>query len=78
MGVQFTNSVSKADVGQRVTVRVQLPGGKFSDTIGVLEDWTHGVLRIRKRDDSVVNVTAADIVASKIVGDPPVRRSAGR
>ncbi|MDS1272079.1 hypothetical protein RIF23_17455 [Lipingzhangella sp. LS1_29] len=78
MAVHYSNNVSPDDIGQRVTVRVRLPEGKFADTIGVLEEWSAGVLRIRKRDDSVANVTAADIVASKIVGDPPVRRSAGR
>ncbi|GAB3449235.1 hypothetical protein GCM10027570_23550 [Streptomonospora sediminis] len=62
-------------VGRRASVRLRLPGGGFRDIVGVLESWQDGLIRIRKRDGSVTKVTAADVVASRIVPQqPPTRR----
>lgn len=64
---RLTNAVTKDNIGQRVTVRFQLPDGKFRDIVGVLESWHDDVLTLRRRDGSTARVSAADVVASKIV-----------
>ncbi|WP_067963093.1 putative acetyltransferase [Nocardiopsis trehalosi] len=75
---RFTAEVTSADVGRRATLRVRLPEGGFRDIVGVLESWREGVILVRRRDGRVTEVTADDIVASKIVPrEPPRRRSAG-
>lgn len=72
---RFTHAVTKDDVGQRVTVRFRLPDGRFRDIVGVLESWHDDVLVLRRRDGSLAHVTAAEIVASKVVPPQPPRRS---
>lgn len=67
--------ITPDDVGLRVSVRRVLPDGRFGDVIGILETWTDGVLTLRRRDDSVVTVSADTLVAGKVVPQtPPVRR----
>ncbi|QBI52575.1 putative acetyltransferase [Streptomonospora litoralis] len=62
-------------IGRRATVRVRLPGGGFRDIVGVLESWQDGLLRMRRRDGTVTEVTAEDVAGSRIVPQqPPTRR----
>lgn len=71
--------VTPEDVGRRATLRIRLPGGGFSDIVGVLESWDNGVITVRRRDGAVTEVTANDVVASKVVPrEPPPRRSGRR
>jgi len=59
-------------------VRSRLPdaptdGPSLTDAVGVLESWTGGVLSVRRRDGSLARVVEADVVAAKVLPDPPVR-----
>ena len=74
MGGRLTVSITPADVGQRVTIRRRLPDGRLGDVVGMLEAWSDGVLRVRRRDDSVVEVAQATLVAAKIVPQAPPPR----
>ena len=73
-GVRYTRDVGVRDVGVRVTLRRRLPEGGLGDVLGVLESWSDGLLRVRRRDDALVEVAEADVVALKQVPPAPVRR----
>ena len=66
-------SVTPADVGRRVSLRRRLPTGGYSDVVGVLESWSHGMLKIRRRDDELVEVAEDTLAAGKVVPPPPIR-----
>ncbi|GAB2492370.1 putative acetyltransferase [Nocardiopsis aegyptia] len=66
------------DVGQRVSVRIRLPEGGFTDIVGVVESWADHVLTLRRRDGSSVEVAESDIAASRVVPPVPPRRRGGR
>ena len=68
-------SITPGDVVQRVSVRRRLPTGEYSDVVGVLESWSSGVLRIRRRNDEVVEVPENILAAGKVVPPMPPRRS---
>ncbi|MFC7326813.1 hypothetical protein [Marinactinospora rubrisoli] len=71
---RLADSVTPQDVGRRVTLRNRLPDGRFRDIVGVLVSWENGVLRVRRRDGSVGEVAARDVVASRVVPQHPPRR----
>ncbi|BBC93858.1 MULTISPECIES: GNAT family N-acetyltransferase [Streptomyces] len=70
--------ITPADVGKRVSVRrLSEPGAareKFTDTVGVLTSWDHGVLMITQRDGASVRFPESSLVAGKIVPAAPARR----
>ncbi|MEU3422299.1 GNAT family N-acetyltransferase [Streptomyces murinus] len=70
--------ITPADVGKRVSVRrLSEPGAareKFTDTVGVLTSWDHGVLMITQRDGTSVRFPESSLVAGKIVPAAPARR----
>ena len=70
MYARYEISITPAETGHRVSVRRRVPGGKFSDVVGVLEAWEHGVLTIRRRDGDRVTVAEDTLVAGKVV--PPI------
>ena len=72
-GGVYRVAVTPADVGARVSLRRVVPDG-VSDVVGDLLSWSAGTLSVRRRDGSVVAVAEADLVAGKVVPDPPVRR----
>ncbi|MBB2913495.1 hypothetical protein FHS43_004799 [Streptosporangium becharense] len=59
-------------MGRRVTTRRRCPDG-FRDAVGVLEFWRDGVLGVRKRDGTLVEIEAETLVAARIVASPPPR-----
>lgn len=73
-GARLSLRLSPDDVGKRVTVRRRLPQGALGDVIGHLESWSGGVLTIRRRDDSLVDVAEDTLVAGKVVPPPPPKR----
>ncbi|WP_116245958.1 hypothetical protein [Nocardiopsis sp. FIRDI 009] len=75
---RLVHRITRGDVGKRVSVRIRLPDQGFTDIVGVVESWTDGVLTLRRRDDSAVEVAESDIAASRVVPPVPPRRHDGR
>lgn len=75
---QLVHRITPNDLGKRVSVRITLPGGGFTDIVGVVESWAEGVLTLRRRDGSTSEVREAEIVASRVVPPVPPRRRGGR
>ena len=73
-GVSYVRNVGPGDSGVRVSVRRRLPDGLYGDVLGDLLSWVDGTVRIRRRDDTVVEVAEADVVAAKKIPPPPVLR----
>lgn len=63
--------ITPADVGSRVSVRARIPAEpgepSMSDTVGMLESWTDGVLRIRRRDGVVAEVDQQALIAARTI-----------
>lgn len=77
LGATARDEVRPEHVGRRVTVRHRLPGDDgVSDVVGHLRAWEDDVLVVERRDGSTARVAADAVVASRLVPDPPVRRSA--
>lgn len=70
----LTLRLTPDDVGKRVSVRRKLPDGGYSDAIGDLESWAEGLLRVRRRDGSVMEIAEDTVVAGKPVPPPPPKR----
>ncbi|HJE59907.1 MAG TPA: hypothetical protein K8V84_15575 [Nocardiopsis listeri] len=71
---RLVHRITHDDVGRRVSLRITLPEGGFTDIVGVVESWAEGVLTLRRRDDSMVEVAEHDIAASRVVPPVPPRR----
>ncbi|OEU85487.1 acetyltransferase [Streptomyces abyssalis] len=65
-------------MGKRVSVRsLTGAGGRhatFTDTVGVLTSWDHGVLHITRRGGQRVTLDESALVAAKVVPGTPARR----
>ncbi|WP_246267407.1 hypothetical protein [Nonomuraea typhae] len=72
MAARFTIRVTPADVGGRITTRRRVPGG-FRDAVGILESWDDGVLKVRKRDGTLVEIPEDSLVAARVVPAAPPR-----
>ncbi|WP_449595889.1 putative acetyltransferase [Nonomuraea terrae] len=59
-------------MGARVTTRRRVPGG-FRDAVGILVSWENGVLKIRKKDGTVVEIPEETLVAARVVPAAPPR-----
>jgi hypothetical protein len=72
--------ITPADVGRRISARTRLeaPAGSPSttDTLGYLRSWNDGVLTVERRDGTRVTLREADLLAARVVPDPPPRRRA--
>ncbi|MEI8056501.1 MAG: hypothetical protein WCI29_03785 [Actinomycetes bacterium] len=71
--------ITRADVGARVSVRYRLalgehPTATLTDVVGTLLEWQGDVLRIERRDSSVVEVAESALVAGKVVPAAQQRR----
>jgi hypothetical protein len=66
LGARLVIAVSPDDIGRRITTRRRVPGG-FRDAVGVLESWRDGVLTVRKRDGTLVEIPENVLVAAKVV-----------
>ncbi|GIH91440.1 hypothetical protein Psi01_20700 [Planobispora siamensis] len=65
-GARLSINITPADVGKRVTVRRRVPEG-FRDAVGQLEFWRDGVLGVRKRDGTLVEIPEDTLAAAKVV-----------
>ncbi|MEU6999456.1 hypothetical protein [Nonomuraea sp. NPDC046570] len=72
MAARLVIAITAADIGARVTTRRRVPGG-FRDAVGVLESWGGGVLAVRKRDGTLVEISEDTLVAAKVVPAAPPR-----
>lgn len=73
--IRYELSITAADVGSRVSVRRKLPEGALGDVLGELTAWAGGVLTVRRKDGSSVQIAETDLVAGKVV---PARRVIAR
>ncbi len=69
----YVVSISAADVGRRVSVRLRTDDEMLTDVVGDLIRWTGGALRIKRRDGSIAEVAEDRLVAGKVVPPPPTR-----
>lgn len=74
VGVRYAVDVGPGWSDVRVVVRRRLPDGQLADVLGRLLSWESGHLLVERRDGSVVDVAAADVVAAKQIPPPPPRR----
>ncbi|NRQ35816.1 hypothetical protein HII36_28865 [Nonomuraea sp. NN258] len=72
MAGRLVIAITTQDIGARITTRRRVSGG-FSDAVGILESWDDGVLRVRKRDGSLVEIPEEMLVAAKVVPVAPPR-----
>ncbi|MEU7747706.1 hypothetical protein [Nonomuraea sp. NPDC049158] len=72
MAARLVIAITTGDVGARITTRRRVPEG-FRDAVGILESWDGGVLRVRKRDGTVVEISEETLVAAKVVPAAPPR-----
>jgi hypothetical protein len=73
-GVRFARDVGPGDSGVRVSLRRTLPEGGYGDVLGDLQSWADGVVRIKRRDGTVVEIAEGSVVAAKRIPPPPARR----
>lgn len=80
MGMR-SDRIGSADVGQRVVVRRRLSGQSgptggqaYTDVLGILEAWDEVVLRVRRSDDTIVEMPIADVARARRVPPPPTAR----
>ena len=80
MKARLVLHITAADVGQRVSVRSRLPvqSGEplMTDTVGRLLSWENGAVRIERKDGTIATLAETDLLAGKVLADPP-RRSRG-
>lgn len=65
-GARLNVTITPSDVGKRVTTRRRVPEG-FRDAVGRLEFWRDGLLGVRKRDGTLVEIPQATLAAAKVV-----------
>jgi hypothetical protein len=65
-------AITSQDIGARITTRRRVPGG-FRDAVGILVSWENGLLKVRKRDGTVVEIPEETLVAAKVVPAAPPR-----
>ncbi|MGC5361080.1 GNAT family N-acetyltransferase [Streptomyces sp. DT24] len=78
IGGRLEVRITPADVGKRVSVRRRSntdgASAQFTDTVGVLTSWDHGVLSITPRSGVAVRIGESALVAGKVVPAAPARR----
>jgi N-acetylglutamate synthase len=78
MKARYVVRLTPQDVGERVTLRLRThaPSGQpaMTDVVGILRAWHGGRLSVERRDRSIIEVAAGDLVAGRVVSEPPPRR----
>ena len=76
-----TARIGPSDVGHRVVVRRRLPGRTgptggpaYTDVLGILEHCDAVSVRIRRSDDTLVEMPFTDVARAKRVPPPPAAR----
>ena len=65
--------VGPGDSGVRISLRRTLPEGGFGDVLGELLSWDD-LVRVQRRDGTVVEIDPTTVVAAKKIPPPPARR----
>lgn len=68
-GARLNITITPSDVGKRVTTRRRVPEG-FRDAVGELEFWRDGVLGVRKRNGTLVEIDEETLAAARVVQEP--------
>jgi hypothetical protein len=71
MRARYIVRITPADVGRRVTIRARTHAGPHepsaTDTVGILRSWADGLLRVERRDGTVVEIPEADLLAARVI-----------
>ena len=75
-------TLQPSDVGRRVVVRYRLTapidGARATDVLGELVAWSGGLLSVRTKAGTVVDVAESDVLAAKVIPSRTVTRRAVR
>lgn len=78
MSAVYPVRITPADVGSRVSVRRRTHAAagepSASDIVGRLLAWEGATLVIQRRDGSVAEVVAGDLLAAKVIPEAPPGR----
>ncbi|GAA0391241.1 GNAT family N-acetyltransferase [Streptomyces luteireticuli] len=70
--------INSGDVGKRVSIRAlndrTRSPERFTDTVGMLDSWSDGVLCVTRRNGETVRIAEDAVVAGKVVPMTPARR----
>lgn len=78
MKPRYVVRISPADIGRRVSVRARThTHPSATDTVGVLRSWENDTLVVERRDGTLARIPEADLLAARVVPDPPPRRGPG-
>lgn len=79
MRARLSVTITPADVGKRVTIRMRHhgPEARAADVVGVLEAWHDGTLTITRRDGEQRTVAEDDLLAARVVPAAPARKAPG-
>jgi hypothetical protein len=72
--VRYARDVGPGDRDVRVSLRRRLAAGGLGDVLGVLQDWSDGVVRVQDRHGTTHVVDEVDVVAVRRVPPAPARR----
>jgi N-acetylglutamate synthase len=71
---RYVVRITPADVGHRVSVRSRTHGHPpATDTVGLLTQWSDGVLVVQRRDGSLAHILETDVLAAKTIPTAPPR-----
>lgn len=74
MRARYVVRIDPTHVGRRVSVRARTHADPpATDTVGVLRAWQDDVVTIERRDGSLARIHVSDLLAGRVVPDPPNR-----
>lgn len=78
LGANYADEVGPDHVGRRASIRYWVEDGgtqRPTDVVGYVRAYDpDGDVAVERRDGSVATFPAADVLASRLVPDPPPRR----
>ena len=72
--MQYAHEVGPGDAGVRISMRRRYPDGQLGDVLGVLESWIDGVVTVVRASGERVVLAEGDVIATRRIPPPPVRR----
>ena len=74
--MRYAREVGPGDSDVRISLRRRLPEGGYGDVLGVLESWADGLVKVRRASGELVEIAAADVIATRRIPPAPQRRPA--